>query len=436
MSDEVGLPEAVSMAIGGMVGGGIFAVLGVVAGAAGTLAWAAFVVAGVLAVCAGYSLLRLNSLCESPRSPVGYVERFTDDNTTLAGVVGWTFVFGYVGTMAMYAYAFGGYFVELTGVSTVASVSVQPFVSALTVAAFVSLNVFGAHASGRAEDVLVGLKVAILLVFGVGGVAYGATHGGLGFGLSNLGIGPLVAAAVSFVAFEGWELLLFDQENIADPRETVRKAIYISIAGATALYILVALVTTNLAGIDAIQRHAETALAVAARPFLGQAGFVLISVAALFSTGSAINATLFSTGYFAKNLLADDLLPDRVGEASAEGIPTRTLLGLGLVTALLSVLGTLGAITAFASLAFILVFGGVCGLALHLRDQEAIHPLPPAVGALGSLAFFPLLFYHLYRSEPNTFYGVLALAVAVLAVELLYFERDWLREAVPLEEVA
>ncbi|MFC7128902.1 APC family permease [Haloferax chudinovii] len=428
MSDEVGLPEAVSMAIGGMVGGGIFAVLGVVAGAAGTLAWAAFVVAGVLAVCAGYSLLRLNSLCESPRSPVGYVERFTDDNTTLAGVVGWTFVFGYVGTMAMYAYAFGGYFVELTGVSTVASASVQPFVSALTVAAFVSLNVFGAHASGRAEDVLVGLKVAILLVFGVGGVAYGATHGGLGFGLSNLGIGPLVAAAVSFVAFEGWELLLFDQENIADPRETVRKAIYISIAGATALYILVALVTTNLAGIDAIQRHAETALAVAARPFLGQAGFVLISVAALFSTGSAINATLFSSARLSKRLVADDLLPSRLRDESADE-PIRPLVTLGVLAAGFAFLGSLDAISSFASLAFISIFGGLSLLAFREREELATAVIP-AVGTVGGIGSAAALLWHLFDAERGTFWTVLALAVVVVGVEVLYFERQSIADEV------
>lgn len=420
MSDEVGLTEAVSMAIGGMVGGGIFAVLGVVATASGTLAWAAFVVAGMLAICAGYSLLRLNSLCDEPRSPVAYIQRFTD-STTLSGVIGWTFVFGYVGTMAMYAYAFGGYFTKLTGVSTIASMALQPLVSVFTLVAFVGLNVFGAHASGRAEDLLVGLKVAILLLFGVGGVAYGATHSGLDFGLSSVGVGPLVAAAISFVAFEGWELLLFDQENIANPRETVKKAIYVSIVGATGLYILVALVTTNLAGTDAIKQHAETALAIAARPFFGQAGFVLISVAALFSTGSAINATLFSSARLSKRLVMDDLLPCRLRDESTDE-PIRPLVTLGGLAAGFAFFGSLDAISSFASLAFISIFGGLSFLAFREREGP-LTTVIPAVGTVGSVGSAAALLWHLFDAEPETFWTVLVLAVAVVGVEVLYFER-------------
>jgi amino acid transporter len=307
-------------------------------------------------------------------------------------------------------------------VSTVGTLPLRPVVSVLTIAVFVGLNIFGAHASGRTEDLLVGLKVAILLLFGVGGVAYGATHGGLSFGLGNLGAGPLIAAAISFVAFEGWELLLFDQESIENPRETVRKAIYISIVSATVLYILVALVTTNLASEQAIQQHAETALAIAAQPFLGQAGFVLISVAALFSTGSAINATLFSSARLSKRLVLDDLLPSRLREDGADE-PIRPLLALGALAAGFAFLGSLDAISSFASLAFISIFGGLCVLALQERDSPLTTAVP-ALGAVGASASVVALLWHLFEAERNTFWTVLVLAVVVLGVELLYFERE------------
>ncbi|MFC7204343.1 APC family permease [Haloferax namakaokahaiae] len=425
MSESVGLPEAVSMAIGGMVGGGIFAVLGVVAGAAGTLAWAAFVVAGLLALAAGYSMLRLNSLLSDATSPIGYVQHFTG-STTLSGIVGWTFVFGYVGTMAMYAYAFGGYFTELVGVASVAGFSIRPVVSALMVAGFVGLNVLGAHASGRTEDVLVGLKIAILLLFGLGGIWYGTSHGGISLGFGNLGAGPVIAAAVSFVAFEGWELLFFDQDSIENPTETVRKAVYISIVSATALYILVALVTTNLAGLDAIQRHAETALAIAARPFLGQIGFVLISLAALFSTGSAINATLFSSARLSNRLVSNDLLPSRLRDESHDE-PVRALLVLGALSAAFTFLGSLDAISSFASLAFISIFGGLSLVAFRQRENLTTAAIP-AAATVGAAASVLALLWHLYTAEQGTFWTVLALGVAVIAVELLYFERDELAE--------
>ena len=163
-SGKIELAESISMAIGGIVGGGIFAALGVVAVAADTLAWLAFVVAGVIALCAGYSFIRLNDLVDGHAGPITYVEAFTG-NTTLAGMLGWTFIIGYVGTMALYSHAFGGYFADLIGVGSVLEVPVQSLVTFAAVAVFVGLNTVGAHASGR----LVGLKILILLVFGMGG---------------------------------------------------------------------------------------------------------------------------------------------------------------------------------------------------------------------------------------------------------------------------
>jgi len=420
-AEKIGFAESVSMAVGGMVGGGIFAVLGVVAGAASTLAWLAFVVAGVIAACAGYSFNRLNGLTDEPEGPVTFVERFTG-RTTLAGMTGWTFIFGYVGTMAMYAYAFGGYFAELVGVHAVGGLPLRPVVSALVVALFVGLNAAGAHASGRTEDVLVALKVAILLVFGVGGLYYGFTHGAIHSGLAKFGAGPLIAAAISFVAFEGWELLLFDQDSIEDPQATVRKAVYVSIAIATSLYVLVAVVTTNLVDASVIQQHAETALAVAARPFLGQVGFVLISLAALFSTGSAINATLFSSARLSRQLATEDLLPSRISRSGGE--PVRALLVLGALAAAFTFFGSLDGITSFASLSFIAIFGLVSALAFRERGEGAVTAVVPAVGTLGAAATVLALLWHLATAEPGVFGTVVLIAVAVLSVELLYFERE------------
>ncbi|EFW92445.1 cationic amino acid transporter, putative [Haladaptatus paucihalophilus DX253] len=429
-SEKIGLPASVSMAVGGMVGGGIFAVLGVVASAAGTLAWLAFIVAGVIALAAGYSFVRLGKLSkEDDDGPLTYIERFTG-STKLAGMTGWTFVVGYIGTMAMYAYAFGGYFTELVGIRTIAGLPARPFVSAAVIVLFVGLNVLGAHASGRTEDVLVGLKVTILLLFGLGGVYYGFKNGKLSSGLSQFGVGPVIAAALSFVAFEGWELLLFDRDSIRNPAETIRKAIYISIVGVTALYIVVAVVTTNLVPPQVIKQNAETALAVAARPFLGQAGFVLISIAALFSTGSAINATLFSSSRLLNKMVSQDYLPAQVG-GNGDGEPVRALVILGTLTMAFTALGSLDGISSFASLAFITIFGAASYLAFRNRSGGDLKTsVVPAIGAAGAVATIAALLWHLYTSENSVFWTVATIAVVVVVIELLYFERKSIENGV------
>ena len=180
------------------------------------------------------------------------------------------------------------------------------------------MNLADAHATGRTEYVLVGLKVLILLFFGVGGLSYGYTTGQLTAGLANVGVGPLLASAIAFVAFEGWELLFFDQTSIADPERTVRRAVYVPIVAATALYVVVAVVTTNLLDPSTIRQNAETSLALAARPFLGSAGFLLVGVAALFSTASALNATLFSAARLSRDLVDEDFLQAHRGSDALE----------------------------------------------------------------------------------------------------------------------
>jgi amino acid transporter len=442
MSQQLGLTEAVSIALGGMIGGGIYAVLGIVAGITTTATWAAFLLAGAVAICAGYSYNRLNALTDNHGGSVSFVQSFVG-NSTLSGMVGWTLLFGYVGSMAMYAFAFGEFAVALGLPEAAMGLPTRPVVSVLAVAAFVGLNLLGARTTGSAENVLVAAKVAILVAFGVAGLVYALRFGGepLSFGFDRLtGFGPVVAAAISFVAFQGWQLLFYDQESIEDPVDTIRRAVYVSIPVAVVIYALVGVVTVNLAP-DALQSHPHVALKDAARtmmsPYgLGALGAVLLSASALFSTGSAINATLFSAAHFAKGMLTDDLLPDDLGDADADGIPARTVVVLGAVTAAFSAAGSLGAITSFASLSFIVVFGAMSYLAFRQRDRDDVRAVPPAVGFLGAAGFFPLMLYDLHDREPNTFYMVLVVAAVVVAVELLYFERDRLEREVERFESA
>lgn len=228
MRDKVGLLEAVSFCVGGMVGGGIFAVLGVVAAGAGTSAWIAFAISGFIAISAGFSFVRLNNICTDFKSPIGQIEDVSG-SPRIAGMVDWLLTFGYIGTMAMYAFAFGGYLQGLLGIEQLFGVPTRPIFSVLCVILFGSLNLLGAHTSGKTEDTLVISKILILLVFAISGIIYGLTHKGLSLGIKSIGVSSLTVVAISFVAFEGWELLMFDQNSIINPRQTIRKAIYISL---------------------------------------------------------------------------------------------------------------------------------------------------------------------------------------------------------------
>ncbi|QHS17494.1 amino acid permease [haloarchaeon 3A1-DGR] len=442
-TETLGLTEAVSIALGGMIGGGIYAVLGVVTQISGAATWSAFLLAGVVAACAGYSYVQLNALIAANDGNTGggsvtFIRSFTG-NTTIAGMVGWTLLLGYIGSMAMYAFAFAEFAISFPMVpESIGAAPLRPIVSVGAIAAFVGLNLLGARATGTVETVLVAGKVLVLVTFGLGGVGYAIATSppAVDLGASTLtSFSPVMAAAVSFVAFQGWQLLFYDQESIENPLDRIPKAIAIAIATAVVVYVLVVVATSDLAP-QALRTRPHTALVDAASTIAGTVGYAgagatVISLSALLSTGSAINATLFSTGYFAKGMLSSDLLPDRVGDASADGVPPRTVLLIGGVTAAFTAVGSLSAITSFASLSFIVVFGAMSLLAFTQRDRERIRAVWPAVGAVGATLFFVLLFYHLYTAERETFYAVLGIAVATFLVETLYFERDVIRAEIP-----
>jgi amino acid transporter len=350
MADSLGLKESISMALGGMIGGGIYAVLGVVAQITMSAIWVAFLAAGVVVMCAGYSYYKLNSLTDNKGGSVTFVQCYLG-NSTVAGITGWTLLFGYIGSMAMYAFAFGE-FTAAFGIipGSVLEVPTRPLISVLAVAGFVGLNLLGSRTTGAAENVLVALKIGILVVFGILGLVYSFGFSGVQFeyGFSHLGgFDPLMAAAISFVAFQGWQLLYYDQEGIENAVDTIRKAVYISIPVAVAIYILVGMVTVNLVP-QALTSHPHVALKAAAslmmQPYgLAQLGAVVLALSALFSTGSAINATLFSSAHFTKGLLGADLPPpDQIGSSDADGIPERTVLVIGAITAIFTWYGSLG----------------------------------------------------------------------------------------------
>lgn len=429
MGHKFGLRETTSMMVGGIVGGGIYAALGVVVSIAGPAAWLAYLTAGCIAICAGYSYIHLNRNLSEPGASVTFIESYVG-NATTAGMVGWTLLIGYIGTMAMYGYAFGAFSQHMLGMEHVVGVPLRPVISSLVVLAFMGLNILGVRETGIVENVLVVLKVTIIVTFGVWGIWFASQQHSLSLGTSNLGFSPLVGAAVTFVSYEGWQLLFYDQETIEDPKRTLGKATYVAILIAALIYALVAIAMTNLLPQQVVQNKADIALLIAAGKFMPTAGVIIVGLSALFSTASAINATLFSSALYAKNMLSDGLLPDQAGAADTGGAPTRSVLIIGALTILFTIYGSLEGITSFASLSFIIVFGAMNLLGVRERDALDLNPAVPLFGLVGSVVFFPLMVYYLYTKEPAVFSAVVLLAVAVIAVEVLYFERDSIRDGI------
>lgn len=138
------------------------------------------------------------------------------------------------------------------------------------------------------------IKLVILALFAVVGFA-GVSSARLAPGQWSSPVSIVAGGMIVFLAYEGFELIANATEDVADPGRTLPRAYYISVVFVIALYVLGAVVSVGSVPVAELVHACDYALAVAARPALGSTGFKMIAVAAMLSTASAINATLYGT---------------------------------------------------------------------------------------------------------------------------------------------
>jgi hypothetical protein len=231
----------------------------------------------------------------------------------------------------------------------------------------------------------------------------------LSHGVPDAGVSAALFGSVSvFMAYEGFQLLTYDYDDIDAPGKTLPRAVLSAIIVVITVYVIVALGTTMLIGADQVVDHKEVALAIAGRQAFGTIGLVVVTIAAAFSTGSAINATLFATARLAHSVAEDGELPAALDHKNSVGIPDRAVIGLGVAAALLAAVGTLTTLVEAASLAFLFTFAVVCGLAFL---QRAGLRFATGLGALAATSASIVLIVRLSRTDPLAlfFLGLLVL---------------------------
>ena len=388
---KLGFNATWSMVGGGMVGGGIFSTLGVVIGIAGPWAWLSFVTAGLIALAAGYSYVRLATHYGEGGGAFTFLREI--DAEGFAGSLSWVLIIGYVLTNAVYAFTFGQYLGHVVGLGA----WFPRLAGVVIVALFIGLNLRRVGEAGGVEVILVWFKLAALVALAGWGLARWDPPMLLQ-GVDNTGIGAaLFGAASVFMAYEGFQLLTYDYEDIDTPKKTLPRAVLSAIVVVIAVYVAVALGTAMLIGADQVAEHKEVALAIAGKQAFGTVGLVVVTIAAAFSTGSAINSTLFATARLTCKVAENGELPAALCHKNNAGIPDRVVIGLGTLAAVLAVVGTLTGLVEAASLTFLFTFSVVSGLAF--REGVGRRGVT-GFGALAAAAASIALVVRLVRTEP------------------------------------
>ena len=384
-SGSLGVAPLVAIGIGGMVGGGIFSVLGLTVQVAGAGAYVSFVVGGVVAALTGFSYARLSVVIRSRGGTAAFLDRaFGID---VAGPLNLLLWLSYFVMLGLYAVAFGAYLAALLGLDP--NGGWRRVLASIVVVGFAALNLAGARIVGRAESALVYFKLAVLFAFCLGGLASVDLARVSPSAFPSLA-SVVYAGTLIFLAYEGFELIANASEDARDPEKTLPRAYLIAIGTVICLYVMVAFVAVGNLAPARIASERDYALAAAARPFLGSAGFKLIAIAAVVSTASAINATLYGAAKFTYLMARDGELPERLGRPVWDR-PIGGLLATTLGTLVVVNTVNIEGISLMGSAGFLIIFAAVNLAAIRLvagtrtANSAAVSGAVACAGSLGAL---------------------------------------------------
>jgi amino acid transporter len=348
---NLGYWEATAIGVGGMVGGGIFAVLGLSVDLTRGGAPVAFLIAGIVALVTSYSYARLSVTYPSQGGTVAFLDRAFGPGllTGSANILLWI---SYIVMLSLYAYAFGSYGASLFPPAS--QLFWKHILITGSVVGITVLNLLSAKLIGEAEDWIVLIKLTILVLFIAVGI-WGVDGSRLAPSAWSSPLNLIAGGMIIFLAYEGFELIANTAQDVRDPHRTLPRAFYSSVGFVIVLYFLVAVVAVGSLPVAKIIDAKDYALAEAARPLLGQAGFLLIAIAAMLSTASAINATVYGAARLSYVIAKDGELPSAL-ERKAWGRPLEGLLITSGATLLIANLADLSSMSIMGSAGFLLIF--------------------------------------------------------------------------------
>lgn len=386
-----GLWSAVFLGIGAMVGVGIFIVIGEAGAIAGNLVIWTFIMGGLIALLAGYSLAKLALVYPSRGGVIEYLVQEYGEGF-FSGSAGVLFYLSQLIGLAAVCKSFGVY------AATYIHSAHDPFwinTFAIGVLAFFTIiNLIGASIVAKSENLIVIVKLAALLIF-VGVALFFIDPSRLRSSEAPPLINLFYALGLVFFAYQGFSLITNTVEDMENPRKNMLRAIVISIGFVTLLYVATAIAVLGNLPLEEVIKAKDYALAEAAKPIFGSVGFKIMAAVALISAMSAINATLYAATQISYDLARKGELP-KIYEynifRSTEGLIVSALLIVPMVLFL-----NLEEIATIASIVILIIQGFVhLGHCFKIKRTGA-NPVFVLLAAVG--AFAAALFALMYSSH-------------------------------------
>ncbi len=372
---SLSLPGAVSLGTGVMIGAGVFALTGQAANLAGDLFPLAFLVAAIVASFSSYSYVKLSNAYPSS----GGVAMFLKEEYGLGTTTGVLALFMYVSMVineSLVARTFGTYLLQVVDLGP-PSFWIPALGVALLVVAF-AINLAGNNYVQTTAGIMAVLKVGGLAIIAVVGLAYASspnfTNGSTTGGRSPSIDGFLAAVALSILAYKGFTTITNSGGEIVDPHRNTGRAIVISIAICTALYLVLAVAVAGNLTLTEIIDAENFALARAAEPALGNAGLFFTVAIAIIATASGVIASVFAASRMLAMLSTMKEVPHRHFGMPGP-IRVHTMVYTVAFAMTLTVLFDLRRIAALGAIFYLIMDIGIhWGILRHLRSRIEIKP--------------------------------------------------------------
>ena len=273
-------------------------------------------------------------------------------------MIGWLVVFGYISTLALYAYTFSSY--AISGFAFAQNIWIRKTVALAIIAVFTGINVWSVNGMGKIEDVMVYTKLIILVAISGMLIRFGAPNFSTFMQTvsndisSTKFISVLIVSSITFVAYEGFQLVINAVNEMRDPDRNIARAIYTAVILAIILYLVISLGAVMAIPAKDIIQNKEYALASGAKAIMGNLGANLVIIGALLATASAISGTIFGSSRQLAAIAEDGYLPQKFA-ARKKNIPVVAIVVMASIASLLILVGGLELILEFGSITFLLV---------------------------------------------------------------------------------
>jgi amino acid transporter len=411
------LRGATVLGIGSMIGAGIFALLGEAGAVAGAAVWISFLIGGVVALLLGYVCAKLGMTYPSRGGLITYLIRGFGLGR-LVGIASWL---GYIAAIvivtAMVAVSFGGYATTLFVGENASSLWNNLFITLLLVLMLV-LNLVGTKTVAAAQAAIVFVVLAVFAVF------ICATLPNIDTSLLSFNDYPsfttiVGSVALTFFAYLGFNVITFTGGDLRNPKRDIPRATYLSIGITAVVYVLIAIGVFGTLTVTEVIGYGETAIAEAARPTLGDAGFKIMAVVALLSTAGCTNATMYASSNLTSMLAEQGLFPDFFGYRSRLGRHAGLIITTVFVLLVanfvdLSSIASVG--SAVSLLVFLLV--GLAGWQRRADTGSSSVVVALAVGVIGVvLVFFAI---DTIRSDLGSFIAIVVIAIGSVVLDAIF----------------